>query len=77
MWDIIGTITAIIGLFYAIYRNKKSDNEKHQKRKEKRRYKMMNSRCLEDRIEAIEELYPGIFNPNYPDHYDPFCNPRG
>lgn len=58
-------------------RNKKSDNEKYQKRKEKRRHGMMNSRSLEDRIEAIEGIYPSIFNPDHPDHYDPFSDPRG
>ena len=77
MLDIIGTIIAITGLLYAIYRNKKSDNEKCQKRKERRRHRMMNSRSLEDRIEAIEELYPGMFNPDHPDHHNPYRNPGG
>ena len=77
MLDMIGAITVIIDFLYKIYRNKKSDNEKRLERKEKLRHKMMNSKSLEDRIEAIEELYPGIFNPDHPDHHDPFHNPRG
>ena len=45
MWTIIGTITAIIGLLYAIYRGKKSDDEKHQK-KGTYRFKLTKHKCL-------------------------------